>query len=243
MTDPSKGIVYYTHGQAAPDILSTVRAQLDRARGEIPVVSVSLVPLGWPAENGRNIALDLPPSILTMFKQQLVGLQALESDIAFSCEHDVLYHASHFAFTPPRPDIYYFNLNVWAVDYADGKALYYDGMKMTSGLVAYRPILVEHYTKKIAWVEEVGTFSRRNMGFEPGKKVSKGRVGDYDWATFRSESPNVDIKHGQNITRKRFAIEEYQSRRLLKASWQLTDRVPVWGLTGGRVTEFLREHA
>jgi len=240
---PTKGIVYYTHGQCEASILTAVRAQLDRARGEIPVVSVSLTPLSWPTRNGNNIVLTLPPSILTMFKQQLAGLQALKTDIAFCCEHDVLYHASHFAFTPPRPDIYYFNLHVWAVDAADGKALYYDGMKMTSGLVAYREILVEHYTKKIAWVEEVGKFSRRNMGFEPGKKVSKGRIGDYDWAAFRSECPNVDIKHGQNITRKRFTIEEYQSRRLLKASWQLKDRVPTWGRTKGRVPEFLQEYA
>ena len=240
---PTRGIVYYTHDRCDPDILTAVRTQLDRARGEIPVVSVSLTPLAWPTGNGTNIVLDLQPSILTMFKQQLAGLEALGTDIAYFSEHDVLYHPSHFAFMPPRKDVYYFNLNVWAVDSADGKALYYDGMKMTSGLVAYRPILVEHYTKKIAWVEEVGKFSRRDMGFEPGKKVSKGRIGDYDWATFRSEYPNVDIKHGQNITRKRFTIEEYQSRRLLKASWQLTESVPAWGRTKGRVSEFLQEYA
>jgi len=49
------------------------------------------------------------------------------------------------------------------VDTADGKALYYDGMKMVSGLVAVRDILIEHYTKKIAWVEEMGKFYHNMM--------------------------------------------------------------------------------
>jgi hypothetical protein len=232
----TKGIVYYTH-RGAGDIYDACRRQIDRAAGALPIVNVSLTPLDWH----RNLVLDLEPGILTMFKQQLAGLQAIDTDVVFFCEHDVLYHPSHFTFEPPRPDVYYFNLNVWAVDTQNGQALYYDGMKMTSGLVASRDILVEHYTKKIAWVEEVGSFSRRDMGFEPGKKVSKGRVGDYDWDVYRSAYPNVDLKHCGNITRKRFRLEDYRSRRSMAASWTLADAVPCWGVTKGRFPDFLRE--
>jgi hypothetical protein len=177
-----------------------------------------------------------------MFKQQLIGLQAIDADVVYFCEHDVLYHESHFDFIPPKDNVYYFNLNVWAVDAQNGQALYYDGNKMTSGLVAYKPILVEHYTKKIAWVEEEnGKFSRNRMGFEPGKKVSKGRIGDYDWDVFRSTYPNVDIKHIGNITRKRFNLEDYRCRRQIASSWILSDEIPYWGKTKGRFDEFIMD--
>jgi hypothetical protein len=231
--------LYYTHSKGDRLVLEACRAQLDKVRGEIPVVAVSLAPLNWPKENGENIILPLAPSILTMFKQQLAGLQTLTTDVVFCCEHDVLYHPSHFEFTPPKPDIYYFNLNVWAVDVTDGKALHYDGMKMTSGLVAHRDILIEHYTKKIAWVEEVGKFHHNMMGFEPGKKVSKGRLGDYEWETWRSPFPNIDIKGDWNLTRKRFKLEDYRNRRHMTKSWTLTDTVPGWGVTKGRFKEML----
>jgi hypothetical protein len=235
----TKGIVYYTH-RTDGIIYEACRKQIDRANPGFPVVCVSQQPLPWHT----NIVLsDLVPGDLAMFKQQLAGLQAIDTDVVFFCEHDVLYHPSHFLFTPPKMDVYYFNLNFWAVDAEDGKALYYDGMKMTSGVVASRDILVEHYTKKIAWVEELGGFSRRKIGYEPGKKVSKGRIGDYEWDTFRSEWPNVDIKHCGNITRKRFKIEEYRSRRHLAASWILTDEIPFWGKTKGRFEAFIREFA
>lgn len=233
----TKGIVYYTHGKCDPVILDACRRQIDRAAPDLPVVNVSLTPLPWRT----NIVLDEDPGILTMFKQQLAGLQAIDTDVVFFCEHDVLYHPSHFTFTPPRENVYYFNLNVWAVDPADGKSLYYDGMKMTSGLCASRAILIEHYTKKIAWVEEVGKFHHNLMGFEPGCKPSKGRTGDYAWDTWRSEQPNVDIKHGENLTKKRFAIDQYRSRRLLKTSWRLEGAVPGWGVTKQRFPDFLQE--
>jgi len=233
-----KGIVYYTHNRCEERILQTCRNQLDCRGNDFPIVSVSQFPIPW----GENVVVDFEPSILSMFKQILIGLETIKTDIVFQCEHDVLYHPSHFDFTPPKKDVYYFNLNVWAVDAVSGQALYYDGMKMTSGLVAYRDILLEHYEKKIKWIEEVGKFSHNLMGYEPGKKTSKGRGYDYDWDTFRSEKPNIDIKHDLNITRKRFEIKQYKSRRLLYDSWSLADGVPHWGKTKGCFTKFLKEH-
>ena len=233
-----KGIVYYTHNRCEERIVQACRNQIDRAAGDIPIVNVSQYPLNWR----QNIVVELPAAVLSMFKQQLIGLEAIDADVVFFCEHDVLYHPSHFDFEPPREDVYYFNLNVWAVNVTDGRALYYDGMKMTSGLVAHKKILIEHYTKKIAWVEEMGYFSRRVVGYEPGKVSKPGRENDYEWDTFRSEHPNVDLKNGQNITRKRFTIGEYRCRRQLKDSWRLEDAVPGWGITKCRVDDFLREH-
>ena len=186
--------------------------------------------------------MDLESSELSMFKQILRALEETEADVVFHCEHDVLYHPSHFDFIPLREDTYYFNTNVWSVNADDGQALYYDGMKMTSGLVANRNILIEGYKRKISWVEKDGEFSRRRIGFEPGRRESsETRKDDYRWEIFQSEFPNVDIKHGDNITRKRFDLGEYRCRDRIKNSFLLEDAIPHWGRTKGRFENFLRD--
>ena len=184
----------------------------------------------YPIDFGYNIVMPLERSVLSMFQQMLTGLEALKTDIIFFVEHDVLYHPSHFDFRPPRKDIYYFNTNVWMVDSDDGKALYYDGMKKTSGLVAYRDILLEHYREKVALVEREGFV--KGMGYEPGRKAARNRPDDYDIECFKSQHPNIDIKHNRTVTRARFRLEQYQhGGRRYKDSWILTDEVPHWGKT------------
>jgi len=220
-----KGIVYYTHNECQEYILNACRDQIDRCLNGMPLVSVSLQPLDWH----ENIVLQLKPCDLTMFEQQLAGLEAIDADVVFFCEHDVLYHPSHFDFDPPRDDIYYFNINVWAVDADTGQGIHYDGMRMTSGLVAYRDIHIEHYTNKVKWVAERGKMSRRKIGYEPGKPVSRKRLGDYGRRHYRSEYPNVDIKHDFNITRKRFDLSDFNNRKHIEDSWVSDYEVPYWG--------------
>jgi len=224
----TKGVVYYTHNKCMRYILETCREQIDRCLEGMPLVSVSQEPLDYHT----NIVLpvkDLPRD-LAMFKQQLAGLEAINTDVVFFCEHDVLYHPSHFEFTPTE-DAYFFNLNVYAVDETTGQAMHYDKMRMTSGLVAFKDILVEHYKKKIEWVEQEEKFSRREMGYEPGKSISRKRIGNYKQKHFWSSYPNIDIKHDKNITRKRFNLEDFRNRKQIEDSWILTDDVPYWGVT------------
>jgi len=235
------GIVYYTHNRGDPMILAACRRQIDRARGEIPVVAVSQNPLDWGDQN--IVMKGIGRTDLAMFRQQLAGLEAVGTDYVFFCEHDVLYHPSHFTFVPPTDDKYYFNWNVWAVDADTGQALHYDGMRMTSGVVAYRDILIEHYRKKIEITRRRGKFSRQLLGYEPGKPKSREMLGNYRQGKFYSTLPNIDIKHDRNITRKRFAPSDYRNWTHIMDSWTLADSVPYWGTTKGRFREFLAEVA
>lgn len=233
-----KGILYYTDNQAQEKILLACRKQLKRCQGNMPLVSVSQYPIDF----GFNIVLPLKSQLISMFRQIVAGLEDLSVDTIFLAEHDVLYHPSHFDFTPPKDDIYYFNTNVWTVKSDTGEALYFDGARRNSGLVASRKILLEHFTKKI---EKARTFFAsttrgfgRKVGYEPGKK--KGRD-DYRAVEFKSEFPNLDIKHGRNITKPRFKLSAYQhGGERVKDSWVLTDEVPYWGKTGGRFDDFIR---
>lgn len=228
---PIKGLVYYTDNRLEPAINDAVLTQLERAR--LGVISVSLRPIGF----GYNIVLDRERGVLTMFKQILAGLEASTADIIFFVEHDVLYHPSHFDFAPPRRDTFYYNENVWKVDATTGQALFYY-CRQTSGLCAYRELLLEHYRKRVAIVEKNG-YTRR-MGFEPGTNNRAERVDDYKSEAWMSQVPNIDIRHNKNLTPSRWKKEQFRNQKYTKG-WTESDGVPGWGKTLGRFDEFLNE--
>lgn len=230
---PRCGIVYYTDNRLAPELLTACQRQL--AESGLPIVSVSLAPL---ASFGRNVVLTEKRGILTMFRQILAGLEASDAQIIFFAEHDVFYHPSHFDFTPPDAGKIWYNTNVWHVRYPDGRSLYYEARR-TSQLCAYRDVLLAHYRARVRRVETEG-FSRR-MGFEPGTHRRPERVDDLQSAAWRSPIPNIDIKHGQNLTPARWSPEQFRSQRNCRG-WQEADGVPGWGAGPGWFTELLHGH-
>lgn len=235
----TKGIVYYSDCRIDPVIADTVRAQIVCAAPRLTIASCTLNQwVTWPiGASGQPLMIEGKRGYLSMFRQILIGLEALTTDIAFLCEHDVLYHRAHFGFTPPRSDVFYYNQNVWKVRASDGHALHYP-CSQTSGLCANRALLVEHYRRRIAMVEEFG-FSRA-MGFEPGTHRRPERVDDYGSATWMSAVPNIDIRHDANLTESRWTKAEFRNARFTEG-WTEGDGVPGWGLTAGRFREFLRE--
>jgi glycosyl transferase family 2 len=230
---PRKGIVYYTDNRLDPTLERAVQTQLTRAAGSLDLVSVSLQPIRFH----RNVCLDLARGILTMFKQLLAGLEASTADIIFLCEHDVLYHPSHFDFVPPRRDTFYYNQNVWKVDHDSGQALYYD-VNQTSGLCAYRALLLEHYRRRVDRVERTG-YDRR-IGFEPGTHHRDQRIDDCPSDTWRSAVPNIDIRHHNNLTPSRWRKDQFRDQRYTRG-WTESDSVPGWGTTLGRFDQFLED--
>ena len=242
ITNLTKGIVYYTDNQLDPAIMEACQAQLKKSG--LPIVSVSLEPLDF----GKNIVLDEQRGYLTMFKQILAGLEALDTDIVFFSEHDDLYAVNHFDFTPPKKDLFYYNNNLWKVRADTGEALHHKS-NHTSQLCAYRPLLLAHYRTRVKRTEqrldELGDtkeFRRwiRRQGFEPGTHNRKERVDDYKYEIWISKIPNIDIRHGKNLTRTRWEKEQFRNQRFTK-DWKKSDRVPGWGVTKDRFGEMLIE--
>ena len=242
---PVKGIIYYTENRCPEPIFSAVQAQLRRAVNGFPITSVSLKKIDF----GKNIVLPLERGVLTMFKEILHGLEHLDADVAFLCEHDVLYHPTHFHFTPPKADVFYYNEHTYKVDSASGQAVFYY-TKQTSGLCAYRNLLVEHYTKRIAKCEQNerdlkaqglpvknNGFSR-HMGFEPGCHRPPRGVDEYKAERWMSEFPNVDIRHTSNLTR--WSEDQFRDLNACQG-WKVTGQIPGWGVTLGRFDQFLRD--
>jgi hypothetical protein len=157
-----------------------------------------------------------------MFTQILSALEHSKADIIYFAEQDVLYHESHFDFMPPDKNRVYYNLNLWQVRASDGRAVYWDA-KRVSQLCGYRDVLLAHYRKRLEIVERDG-FSMR-MGFEPASHNRPERVDDLQSDTWRSEVPNIDIKHGGNLSPSKWSLADF---RTAPTGWQESDRVPDW---------------
>lgn len=220
---PTKGIIYYTDNRLDPKIMKACQEQLLKASKGIPIVSVSLQPLDF----GKNIVLPLERGYLTMFKQILAGLEALDTDIVFFCEHDVIYNPSHFDFIPECKDVYYYNINSWQVRVSDGHAAFWDCCRLNE-LCAYRELLIEHYRKRVAKVEADGGYHMR-MGFEPGSHRRTERVDDFRAETWISDIPIFDLKHEYNLTATRWSPLEFRNVRSCK-NWQEKNvkEIPGW---------------
>lgn len=218
---PTFGCVYYTDNELDQTIMKVCQKQLNKASSGKRLVSVSLKPLNF---GHQNIAFEEKRGYLTMYKQILAGLKALDTDIAFLCEHDVLYHPNHFEFTPPRNDVFYYNKNYWFLRMTDGFALHYD-VSPLSGLVAYRDILIKHFSERVALIEKEG-FSYR-IGFEPMTHKRIKWKNWYDFETYSTTAPNIDICHGKNVTRKRWTQDLFRRK---PQNWQEADidTIPGW---------------
>jgi len=230
----TKGLVYYTDNTPEEKIFLACQRQLNRCmeKWNYPIYSISQKPINF----GINSVMDLERSAISMFRQILKGLEECKTDVVFLIEHDVLYHPSHFDITPEKDDHFYFNQNFWNVSSVDGKAVYYIHNDV-SMVCAYRSLLLRHYRKVVARVEETGY--RRSWGFSPPKGLPKeDRYGHYTY--YRSAVPDVNIRHPNAFTRQRMNKSQFRSERS-RRGWTESDGVPGWGRTLGRFNEFLAE--
>ncbi|MCK9351251.1 MAG: glycosyltransferase family 2 protein [Candidatus Paceibacterota bacterium] len=219
-SEPTVGLIYYTDNQIDEKIMHACQKQLLKAAGGKKIVSASLKPMDF----GQNIALPLERGYLTMFKQILIALEVLDTDVVFFCEHDVLYHPSHFDFIPRDRNIWYYNGNVWVLRASDGFALHYN-LSPLSGLCVYRDIAIKHYQERINLVEKIG-FSY-NIGFEPMTHHRIKWEHSYSFEVWNSSAPNIDIKHGKNLTRARWTQDKFR-RKPTDWTEATIDTIPGW---------------
>jgi|CXWL01.1.fsa_nt_gi glycosyltransferase involved in cell wall biosynthesis len=225
---PTKGIVFYTDNQLKVKIAHQVQKQLRHVSEVtgIPIVNVSLKPMAHFGD--KNIHLQLERGYLTMFKQILAGLEASDAEVIFLCEHDVLYHPSHFDFTPKRKGKFYYNRNFWKLRAEDGHALHYDADQV-NGLCAYRKLLIQEYKKRVRLVEKHGY--PRSMGFEPGTHDKRSEF-------WKSEFPIIDIRHGHNLTKNRWSIDEFRNKKSATNWTETDDEIEGWGKTTDLIKNF-----
>lgn len=249
LSDVTRDVIYYSDGRLDEFLNEAVRRQLHRCRSFetgnapkdrfqriVPVVLKPMENLDW-LSGDLAIVLPLERGILTMFRQILQGLLVSRADVVFLCEHDVLYHPSHFDFTPARRDVFYYNTNVWKVRSTDGHCMRTEFCQQTSGLCASRALMVEHYTNRVARAEREVKWDK-NIGFEPGTHHLPRGIDNYTAESWESAFPNIDIRHDKNLTPSRWSPEQFRNKRYIKG-WIEADEIPGWGRTGGCFREFL----
>lgn len=229
----NRGIIYYTSNKIEGQIIETAKRYI-RESG-LPIISCSLKPIDF----GENIVLENRlPSYPTMALQILTALEASTAKYVFFCEHDVLYHKSHFDFTPPRDDIYYYNVNNWRWDYLKDYLISYDGLTSLSGLCCNRELAIKHYKYRLQVIEEQGLDKirgreprwARRFGYEPGtKKRRNGGITNEDHIKRRSKFPNIDIRHPHTFSKPKITLDSFKHK---PSDWkQITmNEVPEWDL-------------
>lgn len=210
--EPSKGIIYYTTNKLPVRLAKRVQNQIKSAH--LPIVSASLKRMD---NMGKNIHVKRQPGIETYFTQIVAALEASTSNIIFFTEHDVIYSPTYFDFTPPSQDKFYYNTNVWRVR-ADGKAVTWEANQVAE-LCCYRELALEWYRKKLGEVR-AGKFNR---SYEPGGRNKKL------YEQWRSEVPNIDIRHDGNMTKSKWSPNDFRDKSTC-VNWQETtiDQITDW---------------
>lgn len=227
--------MYYTCNTHDQNIDNACRKQLQQARKDKELVTVSLnVPLDY---GDTRLTMEGERGPLMMHRQILAGLQASTARYVFLCESDVLYHPSHFDFTPFREDVFYYNVNIWKL-WLDGLTVWTDDLQQVSGCVASRELLVDFYTKRIAQIEQDGF----NRHYEPGVKQTvypRMRGGKYGVQNYHSEYPNLCIRHDDNLTRSKRSPDEFRDPKYAKG-WRTATNIGGWGDTSALIEKVKR---
>ena len=214
----SIGIIYYTSNRLKAEIKAGCWKQIEQSGLPITVNDKVVGAIG----------------ALSMFNQILDCLERSKEDYVFFCEHDILYHPSHFKFMPPQDDTFYYNINVWRWDYYSSKVVTYDQIASVSGLCVNRELAVEFYRNRLKIIAERGyeaipTFGNpawaRSMGYEPGKFNKEGeRAQKEEWC---SEYPNIDIRHTRAMTIPKMNIADFKR---VPSNWKedVIENLPGW---------------
>lgn len=200
-------VIYYTDHRIEQTLARVVIKQLQKSAMYIPIVSVSQKPMNL----GNNICVgEKPRCNRSILEQILVGLEkAPKGSIIYLVEHDVIYHTSHFAKIPNQKNALYYNRSRFHWQPMLPNYLPSLGDRALSQLVCYREYLMDTIKEWLSTSDDPTISTRFPARF-------------FD---FKSDKPNIDIRHGDNFTRSGHRKGRY-SRGKQKG---LVDNLPGWG--------------
>jgi hypothetical protein len=218
-------ILYLTDNSVSAEIGDLCKRILQREAGDIPIVSVSQRPIDF----GRNVCVgEIGRSWMSLYRQILAGLDAIDTENVVIAEHDVLYTAEHLNWKPPHENAFFYNFSHWLVEWhgnhpeIDGMYSYWPKRTALSQLICTVSLLRQS-TEEVMRLLDMGLKVDKGLHWygEPGQtseqfrrafvEASSGRptqlqaylkdyITKYDTEYFRTVQPNLDIRHGSNFT-------------------------------------------
>ncbi len=213
----TKGVIYYTDNRIdGTDILRNCQEQLRKSFGG-EIINVSLKPSNFGT---KNIVLEgRTRSYPTQITQILTALEASSADVVFFCEHDVLYHPSHFDITPEKSDTYYYNCNNWRWRFPTDFAITYNYLTSLSMMCCNRWLGIDHYKRRIEQAKKLNLDEHRAReprwarlwGYEPGtKRSARGGFSDEPHINWYSDFPSIDIRHNRTFSKPKTTLGEFK---------------------------------
>jgi hypothetical protein len=224
-------IIYLTDGMLDQDLSERCREMLLSASIGHRIISVSQSPIDF----GDNICVgNIGRSPESIERQILAGVDAATSKWVAIAEHDCVYSSEHFSFIPSDERFFWYNENVWILRIDDGQFSILRGRKIQSQMICERSLLIEATKDKLQIVGSKGWKTRypmRPVG-EPGvadylKTMHRVRripeiqeemisyLTKYASKSFTTKTPNIDIRHGKNLT----GMRRGRSRTLSLPPW------------------------
>jgi hypothetical protein len=222
----NKSILYLTDNSLDEKLAKFCLDQLWIRTKDIPVIIVSQKPV--ICDNYKNIVIgEIGRSWMSLYKQILAGIDACETDYIGIAEHDNLYCPEHLQWIPPTDDTFYYNHNCWLVQWGgnhpelNGMYSYWPKRYALSQMVCHKDLLRKS-TEEVMNLLNMGLKTERGMKWygEPGLisdtykafvEASSGRptqlqrylkayTTSYKSEAFKTEQPNIDIRHDTNFT-------------------------------------------
>jgi hypothetical protein len=196
-----KGIIFYSNGIDEP-----IKSMVEKS------IEVGL-PITKSYSHGNSYREQV---------EQIIDCLLISTEkYVFFCEHDVIYNPTHFEFTPPKDDIFYYNTNVWRWDYPNERYITYDRMISLSALCVNRLFALDHYKRRLPLITD--RLSRK-MGYEPATKRKKiGGFSDEVCETWKSEKPLIDIRHDKTFSPRKVELSSFKH---FPSGWKETNERP-----------------
>jgi len=215
MTDLT--ILYYTANVLKEPFATKVREVLWTAKEDYPLISISHKPLNF----GQNIVVNLNRSIVSIYKQILIGSQAATTDYVAMAEDDCLYSKEHFSFRP-RTDEFAYDKSRWSIySWSDPPVFSYKDRISNSTMIAPRKLLIEALEERFAKFPDESKIPLRYFS-ELGKYEKYLGVKTQKIRLYNAKVPSITFSHSQAIG------YEYQGNRKKLGELQAYD-IPFWG--------------
>ena len=184
-------VIYYT-ANAVPEKFGVfVRATLQEAIKQIPLISVSQKPLIF----GHNICIgNIGRSHINIYKQALIGAKAATTKYIALAEDDILYSSDHFTYRP-QPDTFAYDMSVWSIyTWVSPPIFSYKGRRNLSQLVCERQLFIDAMEERF---KKYPDESKINIAIwaEPGKYEKNLAVTERKSELYYSHVPSVAFSH------------------------------------------------